>query len=76
MSIKSYITLSDEDIVNVFMWIVDKAIHHDAFSKQEGLLRDYKQKLVRAKVTIVNGGMMNNNKQHQHYNKGNNLKMR
>lgn len=49
-----FFTTQDEECVNVFMWVLDKTIHHDAFGTQVGHLRDYRYKLQRIKNMFVN----------------------
>jgi len=49
-----FFTNQDEECVNVFLWILDKTIHHDAFSSQTGHLKDYRYKLQRIKNMFGN----------------------
>ena len=56
-----FFTLQDEESVNVFMWVLDKAIHHDAFNQQVQHLRDYRYKLQRIKNMFVSKSYGNNN---------------
>lgn len=49
-----FFTSQDEECVNVFMWVLDKAIHHDAFNQQIQHLRDYRYKLQRIKNMFGN----------------------
>lgn len=51
LSIK-YLTNADEECVNVFMWLIDKALHHDAFMQQAGHLKEFKYKMQRVKSTF------------------------
>lgn len=55
-----FFTTQDEECVNVFMWVLDKTIHHDAFSTQVGHLRDYRYKLQRIKNMFMNKSFGNN----------------
>lgn len=54
MQTVKFFTNQDEECVNVFMWVLDKTVHHDAFSAQVGHLRDYRYKLQRIKNMFVN----------------------
>jgi hypothetical protein len=68
-----YLSSADEESVNVFLWVLDKALHHEAFLQQAARLKEYKYKLQRIKMMfankLYNGNSTNNNK-------GNNMKMR
>lgn len=55
-----FFTTQDEECVNVFMWILDKTIHHDAFTPQIQHLRDYRYKLQRIKNMFGNKSYGNN----------------
>jgi hypothetical protein len=60
MQAVKFFTIQDEECVNVFMWVLDKTIHHDAFSTQVGHLRDYRYKLQRIKNMFGNKSYGNN----------------
>ena len=68
-----YLSSADEESVNVFLWVLDKALHHEAFLQQAARLKEYKYKLQRIKMMfankLYNGNSTNNNK-------GSNMKMR
>lgn len=55
-----FFTSQDEECVNVFMWVLDKAIHHEAFNQQIQHLRDYRYKLQRIKNMFGNKSYGNN----------------
>lgn len=40
----------EEECVNAFMWLVDKALHHDAFMQQTARLKEFKYKMQRMRV--------------------------
>lgn len=65
-----YMTSPDEEVVNLFMWLVDKALHHDAFMQQTGHLKELKYKMQRIKAN------MSHNKMHFNNSKVANTKMR
>jgi hypothetical protein len=71
LSIKFHPSL-DEDSLNAFMWLVDKALHHDAFQSQTAHLKEVKFRVQRVKMSF--GG----HKQAAHFavNKSTNPKMR
>lgn len=52
MSIK-YLTNADEECVNMFVWVVDKALHHEAFMQQTCHLKELKYKMQRIKVSFI-----------------------
>lgn len=56
MSIK-YLSNADEECVNVFMWLIDKALHHDAFMQQSAHLKEFKYKMQRIKMTFSHNKM-------------------
>lgn len=56
MSLK-YLANADEEPVNVFMWLIDKAFHHDAFMQQTAHLKDLKYKMQRIKLSFVHNKM-------------------
>lgn len=66
-----YVTNFDEESANLFVWLVDKALHHDAFIQQTAHLKELKYKVHRMRMTVAQNKM--------HYGagiKGNNTKMR
>ncbi|XP_070497457.1 protein Smaug [Chironomus tepperi] len=67
-----YLSSADEESVNVFLWVLDKALHHEAFLQQAARLKEYKYKLQRIKMMFANK-LYNGNSTN---NKGNNMKMR
>lgn len=70
LSIK-YLTNADEESVNVFMWLIDKALHHEAFIQQTAHLKELKYKMQRVKMSFTH------NKLHYNSNsKANNNKIR
>lgn len=69
MNIK-YLTNADEDCVNLFMWTVDKTLHHESFLQQSGHLKELKYKMQRIKNNFVH------NKMHFNTAKTANSKMR
>lgn len=52
LSIK-YLNAADEELVNVFMWLIDKALHHDAFNQQTARLKELKYKMQRVKMSFT-----------------------
>lgn len=56
MGIK-YLTNADEECVNIFMWVVDKTLHHEAFMQQTAHLRELKYKMQRIKVSFIHNKM-------------------
>jgi hypothetical protein len=73
LSIK-YLSSSDEDTISVFAWILDKALHHEAFLQQTPHLKEYKGKLQRLKKMFGTNLFNNNNGSNNTLNKGNNMK--
>jgi PHAT len=70
MSMK-YMANPDEEVINVFMWLVDKALHHDALMQQTAHLKEFKYKMQRIKASF------SHNKLHFNTSKGGaNTKMR
>lgn len=69
LSIK-FFTGADEESVNVFMWLLDKALHHDAFMQQTTHLKELKYKMQRVKMSF------SHNKMHYNRDKSGNGKMR
>ena len=47
-----YLSTHDEEAVNVFLWLVDKALHSDAFLQQVNHLKEYKFKLSKVKMSF------------------------
>jgi hypothetical protein len=76
-----YLSNADEESVNIFMWVLDKALHHEALIQQTPHLKEYKSKLHRIKMMFANK-MYNNNGSNNNLNKSssssnnNNMKMR
>lgn len=55
LSIKYHPSL-DEDSLNAFIWLLDKALHHDAFHTQTAHLKEVKFRVQRLKMTTCGGG--------------------
>lgn len=68
-----YLSNADEDSVNVFLWVLDKSLHHEAFIQQAPRLKEYKYKLQRIKMMFANK-LYNGNTANA--SKGTNMKMR
>jgi len=56
-----YLTQQDEEAVNVFLWIIDKSLHNDAFLQQVNHLKEYKFKLSKVKMTFAPKSHFNKN---------------
>ncbi|KAG5678182.1 hypothetical protein PVAND_007875 [Polypedilum vanderplanki] len=68
-----YISNTDEESVNIFLWVLDKALHHEAFIQQIPHLKEYKGKLQRLKMMFTSKGF--NSGSNSNLSKGN-MKMR
>lgn len=68
-----YISSADEESVNIFLWVLDKALHHEAFVQQIPHLKEYKGKLQRLKMMFTSKGF--NSGSNSNLTKGN-MKMR
>lgn len=60
MQSMKYFSNTDEESVNVFMWVLDKTIHHEAFVQQIARLKEYKYKLQRIKMMFGGSKLYNN----------------
>lgn len=78
-----YFSNADEESVNVFVWVLDKALHHEAFVQQIAHLKEYKYSMQRIKMMFAN--KLFNNGSNNSVNKGssntannnnNNMKLR
>lgn len=68
-----FFTSADEESVNIFLWVLDKALHHEAFVQQIPHLKEYKGKLQRIKMMFSNKMYNGNNSS---MGKANNLNKR
>lgn len=50
-------TASEDDCINIFVWLVDKTLHHEAFMQQTAHLKELKYKMQRIKVSHVHNKM-------------------
>lgn len=64
-----YVANMEDECLNLFMWLTDKAIHHDAFMQQTAHLKDLKYKVHRQKMNHAHNKLhyssaskVNNNK--------------
>jgi hypothetical protein len=64
----------EDDTLNVFMWLLDKAMHHDAFQHQLAHLKEFKFRMNRIKMQFSNQHKMHFNNNNN--SKGNTNKMR
>lgn len=69
LSVK-YMSNIEEDTLNVFMWLIDKALHHDAFQQQVSHLKEFKYRMQRFKMS------QGQNKMHFSNAKGSTNKLR
>lgn len=52
-----FISGTDEEALNLFMWLVDKALHHEAFMQQTAHLKEFKYKMQRYKAQYSHNKM-------------------
>jgi hypothetical protein len=46
-------TPTDEECINMFLWILEKALHNDAFLAQTNQLKEHKYKLSKIKMQFT-----------------------
>lgn len=68
LSIK-YLSSADEESANVFLWVIDKALHHEAFMQQTTHLKELKYKMQRVKMTFTHKMHFGVGKSGSHTNK-------
>lgn len=47
-----YLSQQDEEAVNVFFWVVEKALHNEAFIQQLNHLKEFRFKLSKIKMSF------------------------